>query len=88
MERYFHAEILEQKRQKERQQRRDKYEELYRVNQRNVISLSESTEQLKSGLWYIKHNSESKLMGVTNKGNMIFKEGLNDIKITKTGEIL
>jgi hypothetical protein len=27
-------------------------------------------------------------MGVTNKGNMIFKEGLNDIKITKTGEIL
>jgi hypothetical protein len=53
-----------------------------------VISLSESTEQLKSALWYIKHNSESRLMGVSNKGNMVFKEGLNDIKITKTGEIL
>ena len=86
LEKYFV--LTESEQEKERQQRRDKYEELYRVNQRNVISLSESTEQLKSGLWYIKHNSESKLMGVTNKGNMIFKEGLNDIKITKTGEIL
>jgi hypothetical protein len=27
-------------------------------------------------------------MGLTNKGNMIFKEGLNDTKITKSGEII
>ena len=60
----------------------------HRINQKNVITLSESTEQLKSALWYIKHNSDSKLMGLSNKGNMVFKEGLNEIKITKTGEIL
>jgi hypothetical protein len=86
LEKYFV--LTESEQQKEREQRREKYEELYRVNQKNVISLSESTEQLKSALWYIKHNSESRLMGVSNKGNMVFKEGLNDIKITKTGEIL
>ena len=86
LEKYFV--LTESEQEKGREQRRVKYEELYRTNQKNVITLSESTEQLKSALWYIKHNSESKLMGVTNKGNMVFKEGLNDIKITKTGEIL
>jgi hypothetical protein len=86
LEKYFV--LTESEQQKERDNRREKHEELYRINQKNVISLSESTEQLKSALWYIKHNSESRLMGVSNKGNMIFKEGLNDIKITKTGEIL
>ena len=86
LEKYFV--LTESEQQKEREERREKHEELYRINQKNVISLSESTEQLKSALWYIKHNSESRLMGVSNKGNMIFKEGLNDIKITKTGEIL
>ena len=86
LEKYFV--LTESEQEKEREQRRNKYEEKYRVNQKNVITLAESTEQLKTALWYIKHNSDSKLMGISNKGNMVFKEGLNDIKITKTGEIL
>ena len=86
LEKYFV--LTESEQAKEREQRRNKYEEKYRVNQKNVITLAESTEQLKTALWYIKHNSDSKLMGISNKGNMVFKEGLNDIKITKTGEIL
>lgn len=86
LEKYFV--LTESEIQKERETRRSTQEEKYRFNQKNVITLAESTEQLKSALWYIKHNSESKLMGISNKGNMVFKEGLNDIKITKTGEIL
>jgi hypothetical protein len=27
-------------------------------------------------------------MGVTNKGNLLFKEGINDVKINKRGEII
>ena len=86
LEKYFV--LTESEKEKQREKRRTNYEEKYRINQKNVITLSESTGQLKSALWYIKHNSDSKLMGLSNKGNMVFKEGLNEIKITKTGEIL
>jgi hypothetical protein len=27
-------------------------------------------------------------MGLTNKGSLMFKEGINDVKITKRGEII
>jgi hypothetical protein len=73
---------------KNRVEKREKQEEIYRINKKNIIALAESTEQLKSALWYIKHNPESELMGLSNRGNMIFKEGLNDTKITKKGDIL
>ena len=86
LEKYFV--LTESEKEKEREEIRVNFEEKYRINQKNVITLAESTEQLKSALWYIKHNSDSKLMGISNKGNMVFKEGLNDIKITKTGEII
>jgi hypothetical protein len=86
LEKYFV--LTESEKSAEREEKRVKQEERYRINQKDVITLSESTEQLKSALWYIKHNPESKLMGLTNKGNMIFKEGLNDTKITKSGEII
>ena len=73
---------------KNRVEKREKQEEIYRVNKKNIITLAESTEQLKSALWYIKHNPESKIMGLSNKGNIVFKEGLNETKITKKGDIL
>jgi hypothetical protein len=73
---------------KNRTEKREKQEEIYRVNKKNIITLAESTEQLKSALWYIKHNPESKIMGLSNKGNIVFKEGLNETKITKKGDIL
>ena len=86
LEKYFV--LTESEKSAEREEKRVKQEERYRINQKDVITLSESTEQLKSALWYIKHNPESRLMGLSNKGNMIFKEGLNDTKITKSGEII
>jgi hypothetical protein len=80
--------LTESEVEKNRTVKREKQEEIYRVNKKNIITLAESTEQLKSALWYIKHNPESKIMGLSNKGNMIFKEGLNETRITKKGDIL
>ena len=60
----------------------------YKKNKENIIKLSESTEQLDVALDYIRENPRVKLMGLTNKGSLMFKEGINDVKITKRGEII
>jgi len=60
----------------------------YKDNKQNVIKLSESSEQLTSALKYIKENLRSKLLGLSNKGNLIFKEGINEIRINKFGKLL
>jgi len=60
----------------------------YKKNKENIIKLSESSEQLDVALRYISENPRVKLMGVTNKGNLLFKEGINDVKINKRGEII
>jgi hypothetical protein len=60
----------------------------YKKNKENIIKLSESTEQLDVALDYIRENPRVKLMGITNKGSLMFKEGINDVKITKRGEII
>ena len=39
-------------------------------------------------LEYISKNPRVKLMGRSNKGNLIFKEGINEVKITKQGDII
>ena len=60
----------------------------YKDNKQNVIKLTESSEQLTSALKYIKENLRSKLLGLSNKGNLIFKEGINEIRINKFGKLL
>jgi len=60
----------------------------YNQNKQNVIRLSESSNQLDVALEYIKENPRTKLMGLSTKGNLIFKEGINETKITKSGEII
>jgi hypothetical protein len=62
--------------------------ENYRQNKQNIIKLSESTIQLDSALHFVKENPRVKLMGVSNKGNLIFKEGINEVKITREGDII
>jgi hypothetical protein len=37
---------------------------------------------------YLKNNPNSKFMGKTTKGNLLFKNGLVENKITKSGIIL
>lgn len=60
----------------------------YNQNKQNVIRLSESSNQLDVALEYIKENPRTKLMGLSTRGNLIFKEGINETKITKNGEII
>lgn len=62
--------------------------ENYKQNKQNIIKLSESTIQLDSALHFVKENPRVKLMGVSNKGNLIFKEGINEVKITRDGSII
>jgi hypothetical protein len=62
--------------------------ENYKQNKQNIIKLSESTEQLDSALDFVRENPRVKLMGVSNKGNLIFKEGINEVKITREGNII
>jgi len=61
---------------------------VYQQNKENVIKLSESTDQLEIALEYIKDNPRVKLMGLSNKGNLIFKEGINEVRITKRGDVI
>jgi hypothetical protein len=61
---------------------------VYKQNKDNVIKLSESSEQLDTALDYIRENPRVKLMGRSNKGNLIFKEGINEVKVTRRGDII
>ena len=65
-----------------------KTNQTYKNNKENVIRLSESGEQLDSALFYIKENPRVKLMGLSTKGNLIFKEGINEVRITRTGKVI
>ena len=60
----------------------------YKKNKENIIKLSESTDQLDVALDYVRKNPRVKLMGISNKGNLIFKEGINEVRISKKGNIL
>jgi hypothetical protein len=86
LSKYFVLNEEEEKTLKDKQERKTSL--VYKQNKENVIKLSESTEQLDISLDYIRENPRVKLMGRTNKGNLIFKEGINDVKITKNGEII
>jgi hypothetical protein len=65
-----------------------KTNETYKLNKQNIVRLSESTEQLNTALDYIRENPRVKLMGLSTKGNLIFKEGINEVKITKSGRLI
>ena len=60
----------------------------YKNNKENIVRLSESSEQLDVALDYIRENPRVKLMGLSTKGNLIFKEGINEIKISKSGKMI
>jgi DNA-binding transcriptional LysR family regulator len=57
------------------------------ISPEKTVELLES-DQLDIALEYITKNPRVKLMGRSNKGNLIFKEGINEVKITKKGDII
>jgi hypothetical protein len=61
---------------------------LYKQNKDNIVRLSESSKQMDVALNFIKENPRVKLIGLSNKGNLVFKQGINEVKITKSGVII
>ena len=68
--------------------RERKSNKVYQNNKQNIIRLSESADQLDSALEYIKENPRVKLIGLSTNGNLIFKEGINEVKVTKLGKLI
>ena len=60
----------------------------YTYDKQNIVRLAESAEQLDAALDYIRENPRVKLMGLSTKGNLIFKEGINEVKITRSGRMI
>ena len=86
LSKYF---ILNESEQKNYQDGKERKTDLiYKNSKRNIIKLSESTQQMDVALNYIDENPRAKMLGLTNKGNLIFKEGINQVRITKTGKII
>jgi len=86
LSKYF---ILSESEQKDYQNKKDKKtNEVYNKNKQNIIKLAESSGQLAKALEYINENPRVKLLGLTNKGNLVFKEGINEVKITKQGRFI
>lgn len=86
LSKYF---IINEEEEKEYQIRKDrKTNQTYKNNKENIVRLSESSEQLDVALDYIRENPRVKLMGLSTKGNLIFKEGINEIKISKSGKMI
>ena len=80
--------MSESQEQNYKKQKDKKTNELYKINKKNIIKLAESNQQLNAAINYIDENPRSKILGISNKGNLIFKEGINQVSITKTGRII
>ena len=86
LSRYFVSNETEDSENQKRKERRSS--DLFKQNKENIVRLSESTEQLDVALDFIRENPRTKLIGLSTKGNLVFKEGLTETKITKSGRIL
>jgi len=60
----------------------------YKNNKDSIIKLAKTVSQLDQALDFIKKNPKTKLIGLSNKKNLIFKQGINEVKITVNGLIL
>jgi hypothetical protein len=64
----------------------------YVVNENEIKNkykkLSETDFQFDTTIQYLKENPNSTFMGKSSKGNLIFKNGLKENKITKSGVII
>jgi len=66
-------------------------EEKERVKAKNyndIKNLSENIKQERAAFKYLENNPKSKLVGKTNKGNLIFNEGVVQTRITINGLVI
>jgi hypothetical protein len=62
--------------------------EMKEFDKSEVKRLSETIRQERSALSFMEKNPNSSLVGITNKKNLIFKDGITETKITPNGSIL
>lgn len=86
LSRYFIINEEDDRQYKLKQER--KTNQSYKLNKEHIIKLSESSQQLDTALDYLRENPRVKLLGLSNKGNLIFREGINEIKVTKSGKLI
>ena len=55
---------------------------------KKIKNLSESVRQERAAFKYLERNPKSKLVGKTNKGNLVFNEGVVQTKITINGLVI
>jgi len=65
-----------------------KQTKLYQKNKSNIMRLSESELQSNKAFDLIRKYPKTSLIGKSTKGNLIFKNGINEIKITKNGKLI
>ena len=86
LSKYF---ILNENEQKNYQEEKNKKTNITHKNSKqNIVKLAESKKQLETALNYIDKNPRVRMVGISNKGNLIFKEGINQVSITKLGRII
>jgi hypothetical protein len=86
LSKYF---ILNEDEQKNYQEEKNRKTNISHKNSKqNIVKLAESKEQLDSALNYVNENPRVRMIGISNKGNLIFKEGINQVRITKSGRII
>ena len=73
---------------KKKIQKIEKYEKIKETNYSNIKNLSESIRQERMALKYMEKNPVSVLVGKTNKGSLVFKEGVINTKITINGLVI
>jgi hypothetical protein len=64
-----------------------KEKNVYKTNS-NIRKLSENIKQERSALKFMEKYPNSKLLGKTNKGNLVFEEGFVNTKITTNGTVI
>ena len=74
--------------QKKKIEKHEKHEKLKETNYMNVKNLSENIRQERMALKYMEKNPISFLVGKTNKGSLVFKEGVINTKITTNGLVI
>ena len=68
--------------------KREELENLREKNVRGIKRLSENIRQERMALKFIEINPTSKLAGLSNKGNLVFVDGLTERKVTINGKVL
>jgi hypothetical protein len=86
---YFEVSKSEIREQKERQvQKQVQKRTIVKTIMESVTKMTETIEQELAAEKFVKENINSKIIGVTNKKNLVFETKSGQVKITPNGEIL